>query len=189
MTLTLGWKSAVVAALLVAMAALGIWLAVRSARQRSITDWEREQRIGELSERLEKAQAEIDRISAEADALRDQRDGETGKLSEALARLRALQAIPAPTPEQREETCVACEAAVVLLESSLRLADMESLSLRRELAIMEVALVDAEEMFVLQTKRLAAASKDKKKIKRRNIWTLVSVAAANLTLGFGIGRL
>jgi prolipoprotein diacylglyceryltransferase len=78
---------------------------------------------------------------------------------------------------------------VALLESSLRLADLESLSLRRELAIMEVALVDAEEMFALQTKRLAAASKDKKKIRRRNIWTLVSVAAASMTLGFGIGRL
>jgi hypothetical protein len=188
-TLTLGWRSAVAAAVLALVAALGIWLAVRQVRQRGVLDWERQQQIEGLRGRLDQAQAEIDRLGAEADEFRRQRDEGYQKLLDASTRLKQLQAIPAPTPVERDALCTACLGYVVLLEEGLRLADLETLTLRKELSVSNLALLDTQEMYELQTARLKASQKDKKKVRRRNIWTIVSASAATLTLGFGMGRL
>jgi hypothetical protein len=188
-TLTLGWRSAVAAAILVLVAALGIWLAVRQVRQRGVLDWGRQQQIEGLRDRLDKAQAEIDRLEAEADSFRKQRDEGYQKLVEASTRLKQLQAIPMPTPAERDALCTACLAYVGLLEEGLRLADLETLTLRKELSLANIALLDTQEMYELQTARLKSSQRDKKKVKRRNAWTIVSVAAATMTLGFGMGRL
>lgn len=189
MTVTLGWKSAVAAALLVVVAGLGIWLAVRNAKQRSVTDWERLQQIEQLGERLSMALKEIERLRKESDGYRQERDKSAEATSAAIAKYKALKSVQDKTPEQEAETCQACELALGLLETDLALADLEALSLRRERAALIAALADSEEMYSLQTKRLSAAQRDKKKVKRRNIWTNVSIAAASITLGFGMGRL
>jgi chromosome segregation ATPase len=189
-TITLGWKSAVAAAVLAIALGLGIFFAVRGARQRSVKDWERQQLIEGLRDRLDKAQVEIDRLGKDADSYRKQRDDISGELADARTKYQQLLARPKPTtPEQESELCEACNEYVVLLETGLRLADMETLTLRKELSVMAIALSDTQDMYELQTARLKASQRDKKKVRRRNIWTIVSASAATMTLGWGIGRL
>ena len=189
MTVTLGWKHVLAAAIVLAVLGVATWLTIRSIQQQSITDWERLQQIEGLSKRLQDALTEVDRLKRESDGFRDERDKNQGATAAAIARYKALKAMKDKTPQQEADTCMACELALGLMEADLILADMETLSLRRERVAMIAALADSQEMYDLQSKRLKSAQRSAKQVKRRNIWTNVSIAAASITLGFGMGRL
>ena len=189
MQVTLGWKSAVVGVVLLVILAVGIFLTVRRSNQRDKVDWEREQTIVELQEKLETSQAEIVKLRAKADSFKDERDRKQVVLDEALAKLRGLRAIVAPTPGEVEQTCVACLTAVSLLEDSLRLAEFEVLSLREELDVAYNVIGLTQSMYEVQTARVGAALAGSKKQKRRNIWGTVGFTSLGVLSGVGIGRI
>jgi len=188
-TLTLGWKSAVVAAVLVVATGLGLWLIVRDAQKRDLTDWQRLQRIAELEKGSGLLLREIEKLRKESDGFRQQYEQSHEETIAAISKYKALLAIKNKTPEQEQETCLACKATVELLERDLAISEQDSFTLRQERTALIAALADSQEMFSLQTKRLKSAERSRRQIRRRNIWTMTSLAAASLTLGFGMGRL
>ena len=189
MTVTLGWKSAVAAALiLAALVGSAIWL-VHSNARRNEQDWERKQLVESLRLDLDKARKEMALLRAESDSLRDERDQGKVALEEALAGYQKLVTIENPTPSQVSETCVACKAVVTLLEADLRLAGLESIALRRELDVAYGAIETCERMVDVQTQRVESAWKSVKKSKRRTIWSGVGIGASGVLAGYGFGKI
>jgi nitrogen fixation-related uncharacterized protein len=185
MTVTLGWKHAVIASLVVVAIALGFTWAVRNAQQRDILDAERIALIDALEEEVEAVEAEAEKAHQEANEIRD----ELRIISEPLVRTRKALKYAETRPLAKSEEIVILREQNDLLEQALKLSNDESLALRRALTLTGMALDNTKERYDLLNKRYSSLRRTQKKTKRRNIWTSVTVASAGLMVGFGIGRL
>jgi nitrogen fixation-related uncharacterized protein len=184
-TITLGWKHALVAALVVVALAIGFTWALKNAQRRDVLDAERVALIDQLEDERDGYKDEADIAKAEADELRDGLVEITKPIDRGRAALDHAKTHPLPKVMEmmilREQN--------VLLEQALALSEKQSLALRRSLTLTGMALDASEERYDLLNKRYSSLKRTQKKTKRRNIWTSVTVASAGLMVGFGIGRL
>jgi hypothetical protein len=185
-TFTLGWKSGLVALVLVI---LGIWFVtwtITQSSKQTVIDYERTQLILELEKELTKSDQEAVEAHSEANAARDESAKSDESLAAALAELDALsKKKPSAAVMSREHRLL--KFTVPLLREQLSLKKREVVSLRLEIAFMTVSRNILDERYKLQGKRLESSQKHQKKQKRTTIWTSVGVAVAGLAVGFGIG--
>jgi hypothetical protein len=189
MTIKLGWPHALIGLVILAAFAFSIFMLVRNIQKQTVVDGERQRRIEELRGEVESLTDQAEDWREMADSLRQQRDNSATALAGLKKRLAELHNTPTPTPETEDEERIVCLKYVVLLEDQLKLADQETLALRKELDLTKVALDYTLQRYELQTQRLGAAQRATRKMRRRNAWTITSVAAASVVLGFGIGRI
>jgi hypothetical protein len=185
-TFTLGWKSGLIALVLVI---LGIWWVtwtITQSNKQDVIDYEREQRIVELERELVKSDQAAVEAGVEADAEAARSAGNDEALATALSELDAIKREkPSAAVMSREHRLL--KFTVPLLREQLSLKKREVVSLRREIAYMTVSRNLLDERYGLQGKRLESSQKQQKKQKRTTIWTSVGVAVAGLAVGFGIG--
>jgi len=189
MTLRLGWPHALIGLVILAGFALAMAVMVRNIQRQTVLDGERQRRIDELESEVDSLKSQADDWREMADGLRQQRDDGAVALADLKKRLSQLRETPTPTPMTEAEERIVCLKYVVLLEDHLKLADQETLALRKELDVTRMALDYTLKRYELQTQRLGAAQKQSRRTRRRNAWTITSVAAASVVLGFGIGRI
>lgn len=186
MTFTLGWKSGLVALVLVV---LGIWYVtwtITQSNKQDVIDFEREQLILEYEKKLAKSDQAAVEAQSEADEFREESAKNEETLATALSELDALKKEkPSAAVMSREHRLL--KFTVPLLREQLRLKKHEVVALRKEIAYMTVSRNLLDERYELQGKRLESSQKDRKKQKRTTIWTSVGVAVAGLAVGFGIG--
>lgn len=172
-------------ALVVAVGIGASYWAVKNAQRQDVLDAERVARIAELEDELDAAKHEASLAHEEADDLRKG----IAELMEPIDRGRAaIKRAETHRIPKSEEIAILREQND-LLEQALKLSNEESLALRRALTLTGMALDASEERYDLLNKRHSSLKRNQKKVKRRNIWTNVSVASAGLMVGFGIGRL
>lgn len=189
MTIRLTYVHVLIVLVVAAIFALAIGIMVKNIQKQNVVDAERLQQIDKLQDEVKELKRQAEDMREMADGLREQRDDGAAALAELRQRLHKLRETPTPTPMTEAEERVVCLKYVVLLEDNLRLADQETLALRKELGLVQMALDYTEERYQLQSSRLRASQKANKRTKRRNVWTITSVAAASVVLGFGIGRI
>jgi predicted RNase H-like nuclease (RuvC/YqgF family) len=185
-TFTLGWKSGLVALVLVILGTWAVTWAITRSNKQTVIDYERTQLILELEKELTKSDREAVEAHSEANIARDESAKSEAELATALKELDALnKEKPSGAVVTREYRLL--KFTVPLLREQLILKKREVVSLRREIAYMTVSRNLLDERYGLQGKRLESAQKRQKKQKRTTIWTSVGVAVAGLAVGFGIG--
>jgi DNA gyrase/topoisomerase IV subunit A len=189
MTITLGWKSAVTAVFLVLVLGLGVFWAVRSAKQRNILDFQRTEEIQRLKAEIKELRNSAKDYHEDADKLRDERDALKEALrmaQEAFKAPRRPEVAPSPpTPLEAD-----CGAYVTLLEKSLELADKEVFSLRGSVVLLNEAWKKEEARYDLMEKRYTALERSQRQAKRRGIWINVGMALGSVAaLTYGLSKL
>ena len=185
MTITLGWKSGVAAAFLLACLAIWGMVAYKNAQQESVVEYERRVQLKEMSFELADAIVSAKEAHEEADALRSSRQETAGDLEKLRKALRRSKKKPVPQWEEM----INLREHNALLEQHLAIAEDETVILRTELVHLKQALGLSENMFELQSKRLEACHDRHKKQKRRNALSYVGIASGALIVGFGLGSI
>ena len=189
MTVKLGWPHALIGLVILGVFSFAVWRMVKTIREQSVVDADRIREIDRLQDEVDSLTDQAETWHEKADELRGERDKGATALMDLKKRLAQLLDEPAPTPEIEDEQRVVCLRYVVLLEDQLKLADQETLALRKELDVTRLALDYTLQRYELQTQRLGASQRQAKRTRRRSVWTITSVSAATALLGFGIGRI
>ncbi len=187
MAVALGWKSAVFALLLIAGVSFGVWWAISNAEQMSVEDHANKVRIVELEDEIEELIDAAKAPKKSADEARDERIIRSPALNQHRTAFRHREQNPGLVPMQEEIDALKQYSRT--LETSLALANRETVDLRKALTMMVLALDNSIEQGELKDERIAYHKKKNKKAKRKRIALGVVTHTVMLGIGIGLGRI
>ncbi len=187
MVIRIGWKTAIFALLLIAGVSLGVWWAIGNAEQANVEDHADKVRIAELEDEIEELQHGAGEHKADADEALDRRIVMSPELNRHREAARHRRSNPGLIPLQEEIDTLKDYNRT--LELSLRLANEETVDLRKALTMVTLALDYSIEQGELKDERISYFKKRSKKDKRRRIALGVITHSATLGIGFGLGRI